>query len=284
MQERTMASTELHYATIAELGAQFRRRTLSPVELTETLLARIEKLEPSLRAFVTVTADRARADARAAEAAFQRGGDPGPLAGIPVAYKDLYATKGILTTAGSAVLAEWVPGADSTCVARLQNAGCVMLGKLITHEFAFGIQFPGHRFPPARNPWNLDHIPGGSSSGSGAALAAGLTVGALGSDTGGSIRGPAAFCGIAGIKPTYGRVSRAGVLTLSWTLDHTGPMARSVEDCALMLQALAGYDPADLASSREPVTDYTAGLRQGIRGLKIGIPRDYFFHDVNAEV
>src|SRR5262247_823782 len=284
MQERTMASTDLHYATIAELGALFRRRTLSPVELTEALLARIDKLEPTLHAFVTITAERAHADARAAEAAFQRGGDPGPLVGIPVAYKDLYATKGILTTAGSAVLADWVPDADSTCVSRLQNAGCVMLGKLITHEFAFGIQFPGHRFPPARNPWNLEHIPGGSSSGSGAALAAGLCAGATGSDTGGSIRGPAAFCGITGLKPTYGRVSRAGVMTLSWTLDHTGPMARSVEDCALMLQALAGHDAADPASSREPVPSYTATLAQGIRGLKVGIPRDYFFSDINAEV
>jgi aspartyl-tRNA(Asn)/glutamyl-tRNA(Gln) amidotransferase subunit A len=206
------------------------------------------------------------------------------LTGIPVAYKDLYATRGIRTTAGSAVLADWIPDHDATCVSRLQESGAVMLGKLITHEFAFGIQFPGHRFPPARNPWNLEHIPGGSSSGSGAALAAGLTVGALGSDTGGSIRGPAAFCGIVGLKPTYGRVSRAGVVTLSWTLDHTGPMARSVADCAVMLQSLAGYDPADPASSREPVTDYSAGLERGVRGLKIGVPRDYFFHDVKPEV
>ena len=159
----------------------------------------------------------------------------------------------------------------------------VMLGKLITHEFAFGIQFPGHRFPPARNPWNVDHIPGGSSSGSGAALAAGLTVGALGSDTGGSIRGPAAFCGIAGLKPTYGRVSRAGVVTLSWTLDHTGPMARSAEDCAFMLQALAGHDPADPASAREPVADYLASLEGGVKGLRVGVVRDYFFEQVEPE-
>src|SRR5262249_7894120 len=147
---------------------------------------------------------------------------------------------------------------------RLQQAGMVMLGKLITHEFAFGIQFPGHRFPPARNPWNQAHIPGGSSSGSGAALAPGLTVGSLGSDTGGSIPGPAAFCAIAGLKPTYGRCSRAGVVTLSWTLDHTGPMARSVEDCAFILQALAGYDQADPASSREPVSDYLGGIGAGV--------------------
>jgi aspartyl-tRNA(Asn)/glutamyl-tRNA(Gln) amidotransferase subunit A len=279
-----MATDDLHYATIRELGDRFRRRTLSPVELTEAHLARIEKLDPTLKAFVTVTADRARQDARAAEAALRQGGEPGRLCGIPVAYKDLYATKGILTTAGSAVLADWIPDADSTCVARLQGAGSVMLGKLITHEFAMGIQFPGHRFPPARNPWNLAHMPGGSSSGSGAALAAGLCVGSLGSDTGGSIRGPAAFSGIAGIKPTYGRCSRAGVVSLSWTLDHTGPMARTVEDCAYLLQALAGHDPADPASSRAPVGDYLATLRGGIRGLRVGVPRAYFFDGVRPEV
>jgi aspartyl-tRNA(Asn)/glutamyl-tRNA(Gln) amidotransferase subunit A len=279
-----MAHDDLAYATIRDLGAQFRGRTLSPVELTETLLARIGKLDPTLHAFVTLTADRARAEARAAEAAFRRGGDVSPLCGIPVAYKDLYATKGVLTTAGSALLADWVPDADATCVSRLQNAGCVMLGKLITHEFAFGIQFPGHRFPPARNPWNVAHIPGGSSSGSGAALAAGLCVGSLGSDTGGSIRGPAAFSGIVGIKPTYGRCSRAGVVTLSWTLDHTGPMARTVEDCAYLLQALAGHDPADPASSRAPVGDYLASLRDGVRGLRVGVPRAYFFEGINAEM
>src|SRR2546428_249319 len=159
-----------------------------------------------------------------------------------------------------------------------------MLGKLITHEFAFGIQFPGHRFQPAKNPWNLDHMPGGSSSGSAAALAAGLVHGALGSDTGGSIRGPAAFCSLVGLKPTYGRVSRAGVLTLSWSLDHTGPMARTVEDCALLLQALAGHDPADPASSREPVADYAEPLGRGIRGLRVGVPRAYFLEGADAEV
>ena len=278
-----MAAADLCWLGIGELGRRYRAREVSPVDVATAHLAAIEKLDKTLNSYVTVTADRALADARVAETAI-RAGNAGPLAGIPIAYKDLYATRGILTTGGSALLADWVPDHDSTCVTRLQQAGMVMLGKLTTPEFAFGIQFPGHRFPPARNPWNIDHIPGGSSSGSGAALAAGLAVGALGSDTGGSIRGPAAFCGIVGLKPTYGRVSRAGVLTLSWTLDHTGPMARSVEDCALMLQALAGYDAADPASSREPVTDYTASLRQGIRGLKVGIPRDYFFHDINAEV
>ncbi len=277
-----MSADELCYAGIRELGGLFRRRELSPVDYATDLLHRIERLDKSLNAYVTVTAERALADARAAEAALRRG-DAGPLAGIPIAYKDLYATEGIRTTAGSALLADWVPEFDCTCVARLQRSGMVMLGKVITHEFAFGIQFPGHRFPPARNPWNLDHIPGGSSSGSGAALAAGLTVGSLGSDTGGSIRGPAAFCGIAGLKPTYGRVSRAGVVTLSWTLDHTGPMGRSAEDCAFMLQALAGHDPADPASAREPVADYVTGLEGGVKGLKVGVVRDYFFEGVEAE-
>ena len=278
-----MADDALAYATVAELAGLYRARKLSPVEYATDCLRRIDRLDTTLHSYVTVTPERALADARAAEAALRRG-DAGPLCGVPIAYKDLYATRGILTTAGSALLADWVPEADSACVRRLQDAGMVMLGKLITHEFAFGIQFPGHRFPAARNPWNVDHIPGGSSSGSGAALAAGLTVGALGSDTGGSIRGPAAFCGIVGLKPTYGRVSRAGVVTLSWTLDHAGPMARTVEDCAYLLQALAGYDADDPASSREPVGDYLASLGSGVRGLRIGVPRVYFHDGIDPEV
>ena len=276
-------SDAIAYATIRELGARYRRRELSPVEVTRALLARIEKLDPVLRAFVTLTADRALADARAAEDALRRGDDR-PLLGIPVAHKDIYLTRGIRTTGGSALLADWVPDEDATCVRRWQQAGTVLLGKLITHEFAFGIQFPGHRFPPARNPWNLDHIPGGSSSGSGAALAAGLVTGATGSDTGGSIRGPAAFCGVVGLKPTYGRSSRSGVLTLSWTLDHTGPLARTVEDCAYLMQPFAGHDPADPASSRAPVDDYVAALGGGVRGLRVGVPRNYFFDGIDPEV
>jgi aspartyl-tRNA(Asn)/glutamyl-tRNA(Gln) amidotransferase subunit A len=276
-------SDEIAYATIAELGARYRKRDLSPVEVTQALLARIEKLDPILHAFVTLTADSALAEARAAEEALRRG-DARPLLGIPVAHKDIYLTRGVRTTGGSALLADWIPDEDATCVQRWRAAGTVQLGKLITHEFAFGLQFPGHRFPPAKNPWNLDHIPGGSSSGSGAALAAGLVTGATGSDTGGSIRGPAAFCGIVGLKPTYGRSSRAGVLTLSWTLDHTGPMARTVQDCAVLLQPLAGHDPADPASSRAPVDDYVAPLGRDVRGLKIGVPRAYFLEEVDAEV
>jgi aspartyl-tRNA(Asn)/glutamyl-tRNA(Gln) amidotransferase subunit A len=276
-------SDDIAYATIRTLGMRYRKRELSPVEVTRILLDRIVQLDPRLHAFVTLTTDRALADAQAAEEALRRG-DTRPLLGIPVAHKDIYCTQGIRTTGGSALLADWIPADDATCVRRWQEAGTVLLGKLITHEFAFGIQMPGHLFQPARNPWHLEHIPGGSSSGSGAALAAGLVVGALGSDTGGSIRGPAAFCNIVGLKPTYGRVSRAGVLTLSWTLDHTGPMARTVEDCALLLGALAGHDPADPASSREPVGDYAGALGRGVRGLRIGVPRAYFFDGVDAEV
>jgi aspartyl-tRNA(Asn)/glutamyl-tRNA(Gln) amidotransferase subunit A len=276
-------SDDIAYATIRELGARYRKREISPVEVTRAQLARIEKLDPILHAFVTLTADRALADARAAEAALSRG-DESPLLGIPIAHKDIYMTRGIRTTGGSALFAEWIPDEESTVVRRWQEAGTVLLGKLITHEFAFGIQFPGHRFSAARNPWNLEHIPGGSSSGSGAALAAGLVTGATGSDTGGSIRGPAAFCGITGLKPTYGRASRAGVMTLSWTLDHTGPMARTVEDCAYLLQAMAGHDAADPASSTMPVDDYLTPLRRGVGGLRIGVPRNYFFEGVDAEI
>jgi aspartyl-tRNA(Asn)/glutamyl-tRNA(Gln) amidotransferase subunit A len=276
-------SDDIAYATIRTLSTRYRQRELSPVEVTRTLLRRIERLDPALHAFVTLTADRALADARAAEEAL-RHNDARPLLGIPVAHKDIYCTRGIRTTGGSALLADWTPEDDATCVRRWQEAGTVLLGKLITHEFAFGLQLPGHRFPPARNPWNLEHIPGGSSSGSGAALAAGLVVGATGSDTGGSIRGPAAFCGIVGLKPTYGRVSRHGVLTLSWTLDHAGPMARTVEDCAYLLQALAGHDAADPASSRVPVDDYLTPLGRDIRGVRVGVPRSYFFEGIDAEV
>ena len=275
-------SDAIAYATIRELGARYRKRELSPVEVARALLARIEKLDPALHAFVTLTPDRALADARAAEDALRRG-DERPLLGIPVGHKDIYLTKGIRTTGGSALFADWVPDSDSTVGRRWQDAGTVLLGKLITHEFAFGLQFPGHRFQPARNPWNLEHIPGGSSSGSGAALAAGLLHGATGSDTGGSIRGPAAFCGITGLKPTYGRVSRAGVMTLSWTLDHTGPMARTVEDCAYLLQAIAGHDAADPASSTRPVDDYVGALDGSVRGLRIGVPRNYFFEDADTD-
>jgi aspartyl-tRNA(Asn)/glutamyl-tRNA(Gln) amidotransferase subunit A len=264
-------ATDLSFVGIAEAARAFAARELSPVELTKAMLDRIGRYDGKLNAFLTVTAERALAEAEAAEQTLVRGDAHGPLLGIPIAYKDIYLTKGIRTTGGSALLADWVPEEDSTCGVKLTAAGSVMLGKVITHEFAFGLQTPGHKFLPARNPWSLDCVPGGSSSGSGTALAAGLCLGALGSDTGGSIRGPAAFCGITGLKPTYGRVSKYGVLPLAWSLDHAGPMARSVEDCALMLQALAGYDPKDPCSDPMPVGDYLTALKNGVKGLRIGV-------------
>lgn len=272
-----MEATALHYLTIAEAAEAIQKHEISPVELTRMFLDRIDALNDQLHAFITVTKDSALQEARVAEAAVLHGDYQGPLHGIPIALKDLYATKGILTTAHSRVLQSWVPDEDATAVVRLRQAGTVLLGKLSMHEFAFGGPSLKGPFPPARNPWNSDHVPGGSSSGSGAAIAAGLCLGSLGSDTGGSIRGPASLCGIVGLKPTYGRVSRYGVVPLSWSLDHCGPMTWTVQDTAIMLQAIAGYDPKDSASSRAPVPDYARALREDVKGIVIGVPRRYFF-------
>jgi aspartyl-tRNA(Asn)/glutamyl-tRNA(Gln) amidotransferase subunit A len=273
----TQPQSELCYLTIREAGHLLKSRKLSPVELTRAFLTRIEQLDKRLNAYITVLPDRAMAEARAAEAALLRGDYRGPLHGIPIALKDLYDTQGIRTTASSRVMANRVPSEDATTTARLAAAGAILLGKLAMHEFALGGPDPTCGFPLARNPWNLDHIPGGSSSGSGAAVAAGLCMGSLGSCTGGSIRGPASYCSIVGLKPTYGRVSRYGVVPLSWTLDHCGPMTWTVEDTALMLQAIAGYDPKDPTSSRAPVPDYSESLREDIKGLTVGVPRHFFF-------
>jgi aspartyl-tRNA(Asn)/glutamyl-tRNA(Gln) amidotransferase subunit A len=272
-------SNELCYLTIAEASAGLRRKDYSPVDLTEACLKRIEALDGKLHSFITITAERARAQARQAEQEFASRKERGPLHGIPIALKDLYMTKGLRTTCHSAVLENWVPDYDATTVLKLEEAGTILLGKLGMHEFAFGGPSVDAPFPAVRNPWNPAHIPGGSSSGSGAALAAGFCYGALGSDTGGSIRTPSAHCGIVGIKPTYGRVSRYGVVPLSWSLDHAGPMARSVEDCALLLQAIAGYDAKDAASANVPVPDFQADLRGGIKGLRVGVPRAGWFDE-----
>ena len=271
-----MPNQDLTYLTIAEAAAGQAAGQYSAVELTHALLNRIAELDNTLHAYITVTGDIALDQARQADEERARGQVRGPLHGIPVALKDLFATRGIRTTAHSAVLQDWVPDADAAVTSRLREAGTVLLGKLSMHEFAYGGPTLDGPFPPARNPWNVDYVPGGSSSGSGVALAAGLCLGALGSDTGGSIRGPASLCGIVGLKPTYGRVSRAGVLPLSWSLDHAGPMARTVEDCALLLQAIAGYDAADPASVDVPVDDYSASLKQGVDGLRLGVPRSWF--------
>ena len=278
-----MSLDDLCFATIRDIGSRFRSRTLSPVELATEILSRIRAHDSELHAFVTVTEDRAIADARAAEASMRRGAQSDPLVGIPVGYKDVFATRGIRTTAGSALLEGWVPDSDAVAVTRLQQAGTVMLGKLITHEFALGIQSADHRFKAARNPWNLAYSPGGSSSGPAAAVAAGFAFGAIATDTAGSIRGPAASCGIVGLKPTYGRVSRTGVVPLSWSLDHVGPMARTVEDCAYLLRAIAGMDPADPTSHREPADDYLAELYRGVHGLRIGVIREHFLDGIDPE-
>jgi aspartyl-tRNA(Asn)/glutamyl-tRNA(Gln) amidotransferase subunit A len=274
-----MNDKELHYLTIAEVTAGLRRKEFSPVELTQACLQRIRSLDHKLHSFITLSADLALQQAQQAEHELISGRDRGPLHGIPIALKDLYATKGIRTTCHSAVLENWFPDHDATTVTKLRDAGTILLGKLGMHEFAFGGPSVDAPFPAVTNPWNSAHIPGGSSSGSGAALAAGFCYGALGSDTGGSIRTPSSHCGIVGIKPTYGRVSRAGVIPLSWSLDHAGPMARSVEDCALMLQALAGYDAQDTASADVAVPNFQTGMKEGIKGLRIGVPRKNWFDE-----
>jgi aspartyl-tRNA(Asn)/glutamyl-tRNA(Gln) amidotransferase subunit A len=274
-----MTTNDLCYLMRTEAAAGLRRRDFSPVELTKACLARIEAIDGKLHSFITLTADRALKQVREVEQELRSGKDRGPLHGIPIALKDLYMTKGIRTTCHSAVLEHWIPDHDATAVVKLQEAGTILLGKLGMHEFAFGGPSVDAPFPAVKNPWNTAHIPGGSSSGSGAALAAGLCYGALGSDTGGSIRTPSSHCGIVGIKPTYGRVSRYGVVPLSWSLDHAGPMARSVEDCAILLQAIAGYDPRDPASANVAVPDFRARLRDDIKGLRVGVPRANWFDE-----
>jgi aspartyl-tRNA(Asn)/glutamyl-tRNA(Gln) amidotransferase subunit A len=273
-------SEDLCNQSIAESARLIRTRKLSPVELTNAYLARIETFQPQLDAFITVTADLARTQARRSEREIMRGDHRGPLHGIPFGLKDIYDTKGILTSGGSRVCAERIPGEDATCTRKLYDAGAVLLGKLQTHEFAHGGPSFDLPWPPARNPWNLEHFTGGSSSGSGAAVAARLVAGALGSDTGGSIRGPASFCGIVGLMSTAGLVSRAGVIPNSFTLDHCGPMTRTVEDCAIMLQAIAGYDPADGGSIRVKIPNYRSGIDKGIKGLRIGVLRHVWEEDV----
>jgi aspartyl-tRNA(Asn)/glutamyl-tRNA(Gln) amidotransferase subunit A len=282
----TLPSTELGFMTIAEAARLIKRKELSPVELTTALIRRAEALDPQLNAYLLPTFDRALAQARAAEGEIAAGRYRGPMHGIPFALKDIYATVGIRTTGHSRTCIDTVPNFDATTVGKLYEAGAVLTGKLATHEFAHGGPSFDLPWPPARNPWNREHFTGGSSSGSGAAVAAGFVPAALGSDTGGSIRGPAALCGIVGLKPTYGLVSRYGVYTNSFSFDHAGPMTWTVEDCAILLQAIAGYDPNDPASTAHPVPDYRAALTGDIKGLRIGVVHHLHEEDcpVSAEV
>jgi aspartyl-tRNA(Asn)/glutamyl-tRNA(Gln) amidotransferase subunit A len=275
-------SPELHFLTIAEASRLIRDRKLSPVELTEVYIHRVRTLDSRLNAFILLLEELALAEAGKAEAEITAGGWKGPLHGIPIGLKDIYNTRGVATTGHSALFKDHVPAEDATTVALLRDAGAVVLGKLSTWEFANGGPSFDLPWPPARNPWNLDHDPGGSSSGSGAAVAAGLCAGAMGTDTGGSIRYPAAWCGIAGIKPTYGRVSRRGILPLSFSLDHGGPMCWTSEDCALMMQVLSAHDPHDPGSADVPVPDFAAAIAAGVGGLRIGVVRHFFEHDLPA--
>ena len=266
------------FLTIAEASRLIAAKKLSPLELTRALLERIGTLDPKLNAFITVTERQALAAARRAQAA----ADKGPLRGIPVGYKDIYQTAGVPTTAHSRLLADNVPSEDAEAVRRLAAAGAVMLGKLATHEFAIGGPAFDLPWPPARNPWDTRRFTGGSSSGSGAAVAAGLVLGALGSDTGGSIRLPAAYCGIAGLKPTPGLVSRRGVIPLAPSLDTAGPMAWTAQDCAILLDAIAGYDPADPASVPGPRISYARAIAAPVKGVRVGLLRRFYEHDVPA--
>lgn len=275
-------SNTLCTKSMAELAELIRTCAVSPVELTQAYLDRIEQLNPQLDAFITKTAERAIERAKAMEAEIAAGHYRGPMHGMPFGLKDVYDTKGILTTAHSKTLVDNVPTEDATTVAKLYDAGAILLGKLATHEYAHGGPSFDLPWPPARNPWNREHFTGGSSSGSGAAVAAGLMPMAMGSDTGGSIRGPAALCGLVGLKPTYGLVSRAGVIANSFSYDHAGPLTWTVADAAIALQVLAGYDVRDPASANVEIPDYRAAMTGDIRGLRVGVARH--FHEGNPNV
>jgi aspartyl-tRNA(Asn)/glutamyl-tRNA(Gln) amidotransferase subunit A len=268
--------------TIAAAARQIAAKELSPVELTRACLDRVHALDNRLHAFIHLTEERALAEARAAEAAIMAGGPSGKLHGIPIGLKDIVDTKGIPTTCQSRLLQDNVPDRDAACAEMLAAAGAVLIGKTTTHEFADGGPSFDLPWPPARNPWNTEHFTAGSSSGTGAAIASGMILCGIGTDTGGSIRGPAALCGIAGLKPTYGLVSRAGVAPAAFSLDHVGPMAWTAEDCAIMLQALAGHDPRDPASADRPIPDYLKALGGGIKGCKIGVI--HHFHETDHKV
>jgi aspartyl-tRNA(Asn)/glutamyl-tRNA(Gln) amidotransferase subunit A len=270
--------------SLSEASQLVRSKKVSPVELTKGCLSYIERLNPKLNAFITVTADSALAQARKAEDQIQRGRWSSPLHGIPIALKDLVDTAGVRTTAASGLFKDRVPSQDAEIVRRLKAGGAVLLGKLNMHEFAYGSSSVISYFGPVRNPWALDYMAGGSSSGSAVALAAELCYGAIGSDTGGSIRQPAAYCGIVGLKPTYGRVSTRGVIPLAWSLDHLGPMTRTVSDAALMLQAIAGYDSEDATSTDIAVADYVGSLAAKTSSLRIGIPRAHFYEGLHPEI
>jgi aspartyl-tRNA(Asn)/glutamyl-tRNA(Gln) amidotransferase subunit A len=275
-------TNDLCEMSLADVGALIRSQSVSPVEVTEEALARIERLNPRLNAFWTVTAELAREQARAAETEITKGQYHGPLHGVPVGLKDLIYTQGIRTTAGSKIFADFVPDYDATVVEKLRRAGAVMVGKTALHEFAYGISNDNPHFGPTRNPWNPERVSGGSSGGNGAAIAARMCWGAIGTDTGGSIRIPSSFCGVAGLKPTRGRVSLHGIYPLGFSLDHAGPMARHVVDVGLLYQVIAGFDPKDEFSCDHALGEIT--LRKSLQGTRVGVPANFFFDSLQPEV
>ena len=279
-----MPETELHYMSAWELSGLIRDRRISPVEVVEACLERIEATEPTLNSFITVLPEQARASAERADQEISRGNYRGPLHGIPVGLKDLFETAGVRTTSGTRIYDNYVPSQDCTVAANFSQAGAVLIGKLNMHPLAFGPTGENGDYGHMHNPWNPERITGGSSGGSGSAAAAGQCPITMGSDTGGSVRIPAALCGIVGLKPTYGRVSRAGLTPLSWCLDHPGPMVRTVEDAALTMNAIAGRDPRDPATADVPVPDYTEALTEDIRGLRIGVVKEYFESEIDSQV
>ncbi len=279
-----MADSDLCQLTISELAPKIKAREISPVELTEAALARADRLQPTLNSFITILHDQARSQAKEQEEALMRGEYRGPLHGIPVGIKDNIAIAGIRCTVGSKVLADHVPAEDALVVTRCKEAGAIILGKENLEEFAAGPTSNNLHYGAVHNPWNLDHIPGGSSGGGGANVASSVTFASLGTDLGGSVRGPANFCGVVGMKQTFGRVSQRGLMVTSFNGDHIGPMTRSVSDCALMLQAIAGYDPLDPSTVPVPVPDFSEYLGQTLSGLKMGIPTNYYFDMLDAEV
>jgi aspartyl-tRNA(Asn)/glutamyl-tRNA(Gln) amidotransferase subunit A len=279
-----MTPTDLSALTIAEAAANIERSTVSPLELTEAMLQRIAAVDKTLNAYITVCPEQARAVAQAAEQMIRAGYHLGPLHGIPIALKDNIYTRGVRTTAGSKILADFVPEEDATVTARLKRAGAVIIGKTNMHEFAWGGTTDNPHYGTCRNPWNPERFPAGSSGGSGAAVAARTCLGALGTDTGGSIRLPSSVNGIVGIRPTIGRVSNHNVVPLAWTMDTVSPMTRTVHDCALMFGIIAGYDPLDPHSAQAPLSDYEGELPRGIRGLRVGLIRDYSLAHVQPAV
>lgn len=272
------------WLSLQEAGAMVHRKAVSPVELTQACLARIERLNPVLNAFITVTSEQALQQAREAEFEIHKGKWRGPLHGVPVALKDNIDTAGVRTTAASELFKDRVPSEDAEVVRRLKNAGAIILGKTNLHEFAYGGTSAISYYGPVHNPWALDRIPGGSSGGSAAATAGGLCFGALGTDTAGSVRNPACCCGVVGFKPTYGRVSNRGVVPLSWTLDHVGPLCRTVEDAALMLAVIAGYDELDPTTVNTPVPNYSLASRMQASNLRLGLPQSPFFESLDPEI